>query len=212
MNKYNSPYSAAMTGCAFLYYEYQRILPLLLSENSEMLLKEEIENNQILQVNSRKARRTFVLEFKRRFMSVPVEFWQAWTTWSENGQRAGLLYAILKTYKLAFDFHVNVTMKKWNAIERNLQKADIMMELNEIAARDEFVDSWTENTKSRCASQYLTFLRHSHMLDEKKEELRQIHLEPVESEYYFRSGEEWFLEACLLYPYEIENLKNELSL
>jgi hypothetical protein len=50
------------------------------------------------------------------------------------------------------------------------------------------------------------------MLDEKKEELRQIHLEPAESEYYFRSGEEWFLEACLLHPYEIENLKNELSL
>lgn len=30
---------------------------------------------------------------------------------SEAGQRAGLLYAILKTYKLVFDFHFNVTLK-----------------------------------------------------------------------------------------------------
>jgi hypothetical protein len=211
MNKNNSPYSAAMTGCAFLFYEYQRILPLLLSDNSETLLKEEVENNHILQVNSRKARRTFVLEFKRRFASVPLSFWNTWTSWTEIGQRAGLLYAILKTYKLAFDFHINVTMKKWNAVELTLQKADIMMELNEIAAHDEFVDSWTDNTKARCASQYLTFLRQANMLEEKTGKLMQIALDPVESEYYFRSGEEWFLEACLLHPYEIENLKNNLS-
>jgi hypothetical protein len=74
MNKYNSPYSAAMTGCAFLYYEFQRILPLLMSDNAEKQLKDEIENNRILQVNSRKARRTFVLEFKRRYAAVPKIF------------------------------------------------------------------------------------------------------------------------------------------
>ena len=159
MNKNNSPYTAAITGCAFLYYEFQRILPVLLSADSEEQLKEEIENNQILQINSRKARRTFVLEFKRRFASVPIHFWQTWQGWSETGQRAGLFYAILKTYKLVFDFHFNVTMKQWNSARHQLAKSDIKMELNEIAAHDEFVDSWSENTKDRCASQYLTILR-----------------------------------------------------
>ena len=66
MNKYNSPYTAAITGCSFLYYEFKRILPMLMSADAEQLLKDEVENNQILQINSRKARRTFVLEFKRR--------------------------------------------------------------------------------------------------------------------------------------------------
>lgn len=28
--------------------------------------------------------------------------------------------------------------------------------------------------------------------------------------YYFRSGEEWFLEALLLYPYEINEIKAKL--
>lgn len=74
MNKNNSPYTAAITGCSFLYYEFKRILPMLMSADAEKLLKDEVENNEILQINSRKARRTFVLEFKRRFASVPLHF------------------------------------------------------------------------------------------------------------------------------------------
>ena len=210
MTKIKSPYTAAITGCAFLYYEFQRILPVLLSADSEQQLKDEIENNQILQINSRKARRTFVLEFKRRFASVPIHFWQTWQGWSETGQRAGLFYAILKTYKLVFDFHFNVTMKQWNSARHQLAKSDIMMELNEIAAHDEFVDSWSENTKDRCASQYLTILRQAGLLTAKTNELQAIHPDESELEYYFRSGEEWFLEACLLYPYEINDIKSKL--
>ena len=34
-----------------------------------------------------------------------------------------------------------------------------MMEFNEIASKDEFVDSWSDNTKDKVASAYLTILR-----------------------------------------------------
>ena len=210
MKRIQSPYTAAITGCAVLYYEFKRILPLLLSEDSDTLLKDEIENNQILLINSRKARRTFVLEFKRRFSSVPVHFWQLWQSWSEEGQRAGLFYAILKTYKLVFDFHFNVAIKRWNSVDHQLNKSDIMMEFNEISAHDEFVDSWSDNTKNRCASQYLTILRQTGLLAEKTNELQSIHPDATDLEYYFRSGEEWFLEACLLHPYEINDIKSQL--
>ena len=50
--KMKSPYTAAITGCAFLYNEFMRILPLLMAENVESLLKEEVLNNRLLQVNS----------------------------------------------------------------------------------------------------------------------------------------------------------------
>ena len=211
MNKYNSPYTAAITGCSFLYYEFRRILPILMSADAEQLLKDEVENNQILQINSRKARRTFVLEFKRRFAAVPLHFWQAWQGWSEESQRAGLFYAILKTYKLVFDFHFNVAIKRWNSVDHQLAKFDIMMEFNEIAAHDEFVDSWSDNTKDRCAGAYLTILRQAGLMTEKTNELQSIHPDDSELEYYFRSGEEWFLEACFLYPYEINDIKARLS-
>lgn len=58
MQKNNSPYTS-LTGCTFLYYEFKRILPVLMSGDAERLLKEEVENNQILQVNSRTSRQRF---------------------------------------------------------------------------------------------------------------------------------------------------------
>ena len=94
--KIKSPYTAAITGCAFLYNEFMRILPLLMDENVESLLKEEVLNNRLLQVNSQKARQTFITEFKRRYNAVPLSFWTKFVTMGEAAQRAGLLYAILK--------------------------------------------------------------------------------------------------------------------
>ena len=85
------------------------------------------------------------------------------------------------------------------------------MEFNEIAAHDVFVDSWSDTTKSRCASAYLTILRQAGLLDEKANTLRAVKLDPEEFAYYIQSGEEWFLEACLLYPYEINDIKSQLS-
>lgn len=211
MNRKNSPYTATITGCAFLFNEFLRILPLMMSEDAADQLKEEVKTNRILQVNSQKARQTFITEFKRRYNAVPITFWTNFQARSEQAQRTSLLYAILKAYKLAFDFHFNVTIKRWNSVEQTLKKNDIMMEFNELSARDEFVDSWTDKTKDRCASQYLTILRQAGLLKNKTDELQPIHLAPSDYEYYIRNGEEWFLEACLLYPYEVNDIKSKVQ-
>ena len=210
MQKNNSPYTS-LTGCTFLYYEFKRILPVLMSADAERLLKEEVENNQILQVNSRTSRQRFAVEFKRRYAAVPAQFWREWQHWSEAGQRAGLFYAILKAYKLVFDFHVNVAMKKWNSIDHKLTVNDLLMEFNEISAHDAFVDSWSDATKKKCTSCYLTILRQTGLLQEKTDELTPVKLSSEESVYYIHTGEEWFLEACFLYPYEINEIKSHLS-
>ena len=209
--KQNSPYTATITGCGFLYYEFLRILPLLMSKDSTRLLKEEIDNNLLFQVNSQKARLRFLAEFKRRYNALPISFWNDFLKMNELSQRAGLLYVILKTYRLIFDFHFNVTVKRWNSVDQRLCKTDIMMELSDLSSRDPFVDSWTDNTKSRCASQYLTILRQAGLLQEKTNKLLPIHLAPADYEYYIHSGEEWFLEACLLYPYEVNDIKTKLA-
>lgn len=208
--KMKSPYTAAMTGCGFLYNEFIRVLPLFMEKNAADLLKEEVLNNRLLQVNSQKARQRFITEFKRRYNAVPLSFWTNFVNMNEAAQRAGLLYAILKAYKLAFDFHFNVTVKRWNSVDQTLHKNDIMREFSELSSRDAFVDSWTEKTKDKCASQYLTILRQAGLLQEKTDELQSLHLEASDFEYYVRSGEYWFLEACLLYPYEVNNIKTQL--
>lgn len=182
----------------------------MMSADAEQLLKEEVENNELFHVNSKVSRQRFVAEFKRRFNAVPYHFWETWQGWSETGQRAGLFYAILKTYKLVFDFHFNVTIKRWNSIDHEITRSDIMMELNEIAAHDEYVDSWSDSTKERSASQYLTIMRQVGLLAESTNQLQPVRPCNEELAYYFRAGEEWFLEACLLHAYEINDIKSSL--
>ena len=79
-----------------------------------------------------------------------------------------------------------------------------MMEFNEISANDAFVDSWSEITKKKVASAYLTILRKIGMLDTDNQ-LQSLSCSNFD--YYIRLEEQWFLEAALLLPYQIETIK-----
>ena len=207
MNKIVSPYSAAITGGGFLFTETNALLPLLQSADREALLKDEKLNNRLLKINAETSRYRSMVEIARRYDTMPASFWKDYKAMNENDQQVALFFVILKTYKICFDFHINVTMHKWNSISKSLVYDDIEMEFNEISARDEFVDSWSDKTKRKVASAYLTVLRKVGLLD------KEDNLHPLSAsnfDYYILNGEQWFLEACLLQPYQIENIKKQL--
>ena len=205
--KHNSPYTAAFTGGGFLFEETDALLPLLQSEDSKALLREEKVNNNLLHINAESARSRIICEVKRRYEAMPGSFWDDYREMNDRNRVVALFYVILKTYKICFDFQVNVTMKKWNGISRRVDSTDMMMELGEIAARDAFVDSWSDKTKHKVASAYTTILRKTGMLDTDNR------LRPLSCSnfgYYLTIGEPWFLEACLLQPYEIEKIRKAM--
>ena len=202
-----SPYTAAITGGGFLFTETNALLPLLQSPDRESLLKDEKLNNRLLQINAETSRYRAIMEIARRYDAMPVSFWNDYQAMNDADQQVALFFVILKTYKICFDFHINVTMRKWNSISKQLVYEDIEMEFSEVSARDEFVDSWSDNTKRKVASAYLTVLRKVGILD------KEDNLHPLSAsnfDYYITNGEQWFLEACLLQPYQIDNIKKRL--
>ena len=207
MNKIKSPYTAAITGGGFLYEETCTLLPLLQSDNRDSLLKDEALNNRLLQINSEVSRKKAIIEIRRRYDAMPRNFWTDFQSMNEVDQKVALFFAILVTYKICFDFQINVTMRKWNSIAKRVEHEDLMMEFNEISAKDEFVDSWSETTQKRVASAYLTILRKIGMIGQDNS-LNAINCSNWE--YYIQMGEMWFLEACLLQPYQIDNIKKTL--
>lgn len=202
--KVYSPYSASITGGGFLFNETNALLPLLLDEDAASLIKDEVLNNSILHINSEKSRQRNVAEIKRRFDAMPRSFWYDYMSMDEEDKRIALFFVLLKTYKILFDFHANVTMPRWRSASQDISIDDLFMEFNAISAKDEFVDSWSESTKKKVASGYLSILRHCNMLDEND---RLKALRPTNVDFYFDIGEPWFLDACLLEPYEIATLK-----
>ena len=208
MRRGNSPYSAAITGGGFLFEETDALLPLLKSPDREALVKDELVNNRILHINAEKSRSKAILEIKRRFDVMPPAVWEDYQAMNEDDRRIALLFVILKTYKILFDFQINVTIKKWNSVSRTIDLQDLAMEMNEIAAKDEFVDSWSESTKTKVASAYLSMLRKCGMMNR---EGNLVQLKPSNADFYIRIGEPWFLEACFLAPYQISNIKSQIE-
>ena len=207
MNKIKSPYTAAITGGGFLYEETCILLPLLQSGNRESLLKDEALNNRLLQINSETSRKRNITEVSRRYDAMQSSFWEEFVKMDEDNRKVALFFVTLKTYKICFDFHINVTLRKWNSISKRVELEDLMMEFNEISANDEFVDSWSDATKKRVASAYLTILRKIGMIGQDNS-LNAISCSNWE--YYIQTGEMWFLEACLLQPYQLDNIKKTL--
>ena len=197
-----------MTGCSFMHNEMKAMLPLLLSPDADTLLKKEISENNILLIKSETSRKKAVLEFKRRFNAVPRQFWEWFATVSESTQLWAMFFVNLKTYRIYFDFQVNVVLNKWNGISRTITYNDILSEFYQISASNAFVDSWSKETKDRITSSFITLLRKVGLLDAKTSELRSPEVNEEEFAYFLKINEAWFLDACLLEPYVINRIKS----
>ena len=204
-----SPYSAAFTAASMMHREMTAIIPLMMDENADVLLKQEIEENRLLCINSLNSRKRVVAEFLRRFNAVPKDFWNNYLQLSERAQRVALLYAILKSYQLLFDMHICVTLNLWRSASGELNSSDVMLYLNELAAQDLFVDGWSESTRKKVASVYVLMLHQAGLMKNESSSLCEPDLNDNDWIYYIRIGEAWFLEACFLPTYRVNELKTK---
>lgn len=191
----NSKYSASMTGCGFVFNEFNAVLPLLMEPNGKELIKEEVRENRYLMMNSENTRKRCVSELQKRFNSVPHSFWEYYINLSEDDKRVALLYSLLCAYQLLKDLHINVVQSRWFSIEKTLGAEDLMMEVYNIASRDEFVDSWSEETYAKIVSWYQTVLVQVGMLSRSTKKLSPVRL--TDYSWFRDNNENWFLEACL---------------
>jgi len=209
--KKKSPYSTAFTGCGFMLDEIVALLPLLKAPNADDLLKQEIVGNQLLSLGKAKTRARMMHEFRRRYNAVPRSFWDWFVSLSHTSQVGALYYVLLKTYYLLMDIQLNVVVAQWRSARQCLTKTEIMMRINEIAANDDFVDGWSDETKARVSSGCLSFMRSAGILDAHTDLIQPIRMDDEDFAHFIAIGESWFLEACLLQPFEIERIKGCLK-
>ena len=203
----NSPYSASFTAASLMREEMNAVLPYFLQDDSSKTVKLIEDSPEILPIKSVTARERVTLEMAKRFRTMSKDFWTNYQVLSEDQQRLALFFVILKTYRLLFEFQVNVAVKKYYSANNTLQVDDLWMEFYDIASRDAFVDGWTEKTKKKAISVYLTMLRQVGLLNQDTAELQRIDIEKEAFIPYVHLGELWFLQACFLPQYEIENIK-----
>ena len=204
----NSPYTAAVTGCGFMLDEFNAALPLLMNENADALLKQDAEEGEHIRISAKASRSRAINEFKRRFNSVLRSFWETYVDLSQSAKRLAYFFVLLKTYRIYFDFQVDAVRKKWNSFSQAITKNDLLSLLSDIACRDEFVDTWSDTTRDRVASSYLAALRKVGFLKDKSDNLQKPDYSNSDYALFVRIGEPWFLDAMLLEPYQIEDIKS----
>lgn len=188
------------------------LLPVLQSPDAETRLKAEVADNRILQLGKAKTRARNIAEIRRRFNSVPRSFWDWFALLaSPESQRCALFFVLLKTYHLLFDFQLNVVLPQFRSASQMLTNADLLMRLNEIAAHDGFVEGWSDQTKSRACAGCLLFLREAGILDRASGRLHPPRVADEVFAHFLSLGEGWFLEACLLQPFEINRIRETLG-
>ena len=196
--QYRSPYSASFTAGSLLFRETSCMLPLFLSEQGEMLVREEVMNNNLLKINSEASRKRVVREINKRITSVNTDFWRLYAGKNVFEQKLLLFFVCLKTYKLMFDFHFNVTVKRWHSSCRQVEPYLYQMELHEIAAKDKYVDGWSDLTKNTLIGVYMRVLRETGLLEAKNCALKPAEASTEFWRYFVVNNESWFLDACLL--------------
>ena len=205
MTRNNSPYGASFTAASMMLSETIVVVSHLLKEDSPESVKELRDNPELLKIQSVSARSRVSIELVKRYRTMPESFWAEFLIESEEQQRLSLFMVLLKTYPLLLDFQLNLAIPKYNSVDRVLTSNDVLMRLNEIASKDEFVDTWTEQTRKKIASTYITILKQAGLMDSHTKELAPPSL--TDEELSLFAKEIWFLQACFIPKYRIEIIK-----
>lgn len=195
LNKYDANFTAG----GILYHEFFALKEILIDEKFNELIKIEEEQNNLLGVATKTARKRIVSEIKRRYKNTSLDFWILFFGWNENEQKLSLFFLCLKTYPLILDIHFEVTLKKFKTGNK-LDAYDVQMRIDEIASFDDNVAKWSDLTLRKLNVQYRKMIKDVGLYDGKIL-LKESKASTIFWDYFKNNNEAWFLEACFVNIY-----------
>lgn len=141
-----SPYNAAITREQFLYYEMRSTAKLLSEGLSESEITQKIVEENLFQYPTEKSVRVIVQGCLRRLRYVDETLIKAIATENSSGSKQICLYAMMKQYRLVWDFMVNVIGEKYRTQDFSYGRIDMNSFFIRLQEQDEWVASWSDNT------------------------------------------------------------------
>lgn len=195
-------YNASYTGAGLLFYETESLYPLLIQSNADILLKREVKENKYLKINSESSRQRVSQEIRKRIQFTDQGFWSNYHASNEKEKRLLLFYLALKTYKMVYDFHFNVTVPRFLSLELKIDPYKYRMRLEEIASVEENVAGWSEETWEKLITRYVYMLETAGLSFENK--LTKPDIPAHFYCYFIRKEEYWVLDSFFLKQHEKE--------
>lgn len=142
-----SPYSAVITREQFLFYEMRTTAKLLSQGMSDTKIADKITAENLFQYPTEKSVRKMAFTCIRRLKSLnDSELIAAIAIQPSDVAKQICLYAMMKQYRLVWDFMITVIGAKFQSCDLSFGRADLNVFMMRLQEQDDWVASWSDNT------------------------------------------------------------------
>ena len=171
-----SPYNAANTREQFLFYEVRTTAKLVCEGLSNNEVVEHIMKKNLFQYPTEKSLKRMALTCLRRLETLEDKsLVEAIANQPSEVAKQICLYAMMRQYRLVWDFMITVVGAKYRLLDMSFGKKDLNVFFMRLQEQDDWVATWSENTVTKLKQLLAKILVENEYLDK----LTANHLNPV---------------------------------
>ena len=196
-----SPYTAAITREQFLFHEMRTAAKLNMEGLTDADVVECIVRDNLFQYPTEKSLRQMSLACIRRLEALSdTTLVAAIANEPSDVAKQICLYAMMRQYRLVWDFMLTVIGEKYRNLDNSFGRMDLNMFFTQLAEQDDWVASWSDSTVTKLKQVINKTLVENGYLDSiKAERLNPVLICPILENAIRESGQEIALPAfnCL---------------
>lgn len=197
-----SSYNAAVTREQFLFYEVRTTAKLLHEGCSSEEVVERIISDNLFQYPTEKSVRKMALACLRRLNALDNNsLVEAIAMQSSDVAKQICLYAMMKQYRLIWDFMITVIGEKYRLSDTTFGKIDLNSYFLRLQEQDDWVATWSDSTVTKLKQVIAKMLVENEYIDNiRATKLNPVWLRPVLEKAIRENGDEIALPAfnCFL--------------
>lgn len=171
-----SPYNAAITREQFLFYEMRTTAKLLNEGLADEETTDRIISENLFQYPTEKSVRKMALACIRRLHAMNDDSLVAAMATQPSGVSKQIcLYAMMKQYRLVWDFMVTIIGEKYRLRDTSFGKMNLNIFFLRLQEQDDWVATWSDTTITKLKQVLTKILVENEYLDTTKSD----HLNPV---------------------------------
>lgn len=196
-----SPYNAVLTREQFLFYEVRTTAKLVIEGLSDTEIINRIITNNLFQYPTEKMVKRMALACLRRLEALEdLSLVQAIATQPSDVAKQICLYAMMRQYRLVWDFMLTVIGTKYKQLDTSYGKIELNTFFMRLQEQDLWVASWSEETVKKLKQVLQRILIENEYLDGvNADHLNPVLISPLLENAIRASGQEICLPAfnCL---------------
>ena len=179
----NSPYkgSAQITRNSFLFYEMRTTATLIQEGLDDKEIINRIVTENLFQYPTEKSIRQMAKACVERLKGMGDEtLIEAVASQSSDTAKQICLYAMMKQYRLVWDFMITVIGEKYRLQDFSFGQMDINVFFMRLQEQDDYVAGWSENTVKKLRQILIRILKETDYLDTiKSDHINPVWLNPI---------------------------------